>query len=249
MNNILLIGKNSFIAKNFIHDFKDKLKIFYFNKTFRKNKKSSFETDLEKIVKKNKIDTILNFAANNDNSFSSNFSKILEANFYLPLSILKISNKLRIKLFLFLSKDMIENKKNKNFYALSKEMLKVYLLNKENNCKLRLLNIDSIFGPYDLNNRRIFPSIFKHLCQKKKKNFNLNQVKNFTFVKDLNKDIFKLLSYNDKFIYKEIKSNRINLKKLYKLLKTSNLNKINGKSKYQALFLTLEWYKKYYGKK
>ena len=66
---------------------------------------------------------------------------------------------------------MIKNKKNKNFYALSKEMLKVYLLSKENNCKLRLLNIDSIFGPYDLNNRRIFPSIFKHLYQKKKKKF------------------------------------------------------------------------------
>ena len=249
MNNILLIGKNSFIAKNFIHDFKDKLKIFYLNKTFRKNKKSSFETDLEKIVKKNKINTILNFAANNDNSFSSNFSKILESNFYLPLSILKVSNKLRIKLFLFLSKDMIKNKKNKNFYALSKEMLKVYLFSKENNCKLRLLNIDSIFGPYDLNNRRIFPSIFKHLYQKKKKNFNLNQVKNFTFVKDLNKDIYKLLSYNNKFIYKEIKSNKINLKKIYKLLKSSNLDKIDSKSQYQALFLTLEWYKKYYGKK
>ena len=220
MNNILLIGKNSFIAKNFINDFKDKLKIFYFNKTFRKNKKFLFEKDLEKIVKKNKISTILNFAANNNNSFSSNFSEILEANFYLPLSILKISNKLRIKLFLFLSKDMIKNKKNKNFYALSKEMLKVYLFSKENNCKLRLLNIDSIFGPYDLNNRRIFPSIFKNLYQKKKKNFNLNQVKNFTFVKDLNKDIYKLLSYNNKFIYKEIKSNKINLKKIYKLLKS-----------------------------
>ena len=92
MNNILLIGKNSFIAKNFINDFKDKLKIFYFNKTFRKNKKFLFEKDLEKIVKKYKIRIILNFAANNDNSFSSNFSKILESNFYLPLSILKISN-------------------------------------------------------------------------------------------------------------------------------------------------------------
>ena len=75
MNNILLIGKNSFIAKNFINDFKDKLKIFYFNKTFRKNKKFLFEKDLEKIVKKNKISIILNFAANNNNSFSSNFSK------------------------------------------------------------------------------------------------------------------------------------------------------------------------------
>ena len=77
----------------------------------------------------------------------------------------------------------------------------------------------------------------------------MNQVKNFTFVKDLNKDIYKLLSYNNKFIYKEIKSNKINLKKIYKLLKSSNLDKIDSKSQYQALFLTLEWYKKYYGKK
>ena len=242
MINILIIGKNSFIAKNFIYDFKNKVKIFYFNKIFKKNKKLLFEKDLYKVVKKNKISTILNFAANNDNSYSSNFSKILESNFYLPLSILNISNKFKIKLFLFLSKDMSENKKNKNFYALSKEMLKVYLTSKDNNCKLRLLNIDSIFGPYDLNNRRIFPSIFK-------KNINFNQVKNFTFVKDLNRVIFKLLSNKDKFIYKDIKSNKINLNKLYKLLKLSNINKITNKRQYQALFLTLEWYKKYYGKK
>lgn len=249
MINILIIGKNSFIAKNFIYDFKNKVKIFYFNKIFKKNKKLLFEKDLYKVVKKNKISTILNFAANNDNSYSSNFSKILESNFYLPLSILNISNKFKIKLFLFLSKDMSENKKNKNFYALSKEMLKVYLTSKDNNCKLRLLNIDSIFGPYDLNNRRIFPSIFKHLYKKKKKNINFNQVKNFTFVKDLNRVIFKLLSNKDKFIYKDIKSNKINLNKLYKLLKLSNINKITNKRQYQALFLTLEWYKKYYGKK
>ena len=120
---------------------------------------------------------------------------------------------------------MIKNKKARIFMLWVKKCLK-FIFSKENNCKLRLLNIDSIFGPYDLNNRRIFPSIFKHLYQKKKKNFNLNQVKNFTFVKDLNKDIYKLLSYNNKFIYKEIKSNKINLKKIYKLLKSSNLDKI-----------------------
>ena len=64
----------------------------------------------------------------------------------------------------------------------------------------------------------------------------MNQVKNFTFVKDLNKDIFKLLSYNDKFIYKEIKSNKINLKKLYKILKSSNLNKIILNKSYVFVF-------------
>ena len=169
MKKILIIGKNSFIAKNFIHNFKSKLIISYLNKIYKKDKELSFEKSLEKIIKKNKIDIILNFAANNDNSYSSNFLEILESNFYLPLSILKISNKLDTTLFLFLSKDMSKNKKIKNFYSLSKEMLKVYVFNKKNNCKLRLINIDSIFGPYDLNNKRIFPSIFNQLFTKKKR--------------------------------------------------------------------------------
>lgn len=249
MKNILIVGKNSFIAKNFINDFKYKINFFYLDKIFRMNKANSYEKYLEHKIKKNKIDIILNFAANNDNSFNVNFSKILESNFYLPLSILKISNRFPITLFYFLSKDMNENKKIKNFYALSKEMLKVYLNNKENDCKIRLLNIDSIFGPYDLNTKRIFPSIFNHLLNKKKKNFNANQVKNFTFVKDLNNEIFRLFSNQNRFIYKEVNSKKINLKELYKLLKSRNLNKIIKKRKYQALFLTLEWYKKYYGKK
>ena len=144
---------------------------------------------------------------------------------------------------------MNENTKTKNFYALSKEMLRVYMNNKEYNCKLRLINIDSIFGPYDLNNKRIFPSIFNQLFNKKKKIFNLNQVKAFNFVKDLNNNIFKLFLKNDKFIYKDIKSKKINLKKIYKLLKSTKFDKNIYKTKYRALFLTLEWYKKYYGKK
>ena len=238
-----------FNEKNFIHNFKSKLIISYLNKIYKKDKELSFEKSLEKIIKKNKIDIILNFAANNDNSYSSNFLEILESNFYLPLSILKISNKLDTTLFLFLSKDMSKNKKIKNFYSLSKEMLKVYVFNKKNNCKLRLINIDSIFGPYDLNNKRIFPSIFNQLFTKKKKIFNLNQVKAFTFVKDLNNNIFKLFLKNDKFIYKDIKSKKINLKKIYKLLKSTKFDKNIYKTKYRALFLTLEWYKKYYGKK
>ena len=48
---------------------------------------------------------------------------------------------------------------------------------------------------------------------------------------------------------KKLRSKKINLKNLYKLLKSRNLSKIIKKPKYQALFLTLEWYKKYYGKK
>ena len=249
MKNILIIGKNSFIAKNFINEFNNRVKIFYINKNYKNNKKKLFEKYLEQNIKKNNIDIILNFAANNDNSFNGNFSKILESNFYLPLSILKISNKFRTTLFCFLSKDMNENTKTKNFYALSKEMLRVYMNNKEYNCKLRLINIDSVFGPNDLNTRRIFPSIFSHLYSKKKINFNVNQVKAFTFVKDLNNMIYRLFSNQKKFIYKEVESKKINLKILFKLLKSRNLDNIIKKSKYRALFLTLEWYKKYYGKK
>ena len=70
-------------------------------------------------------------------------------------------------LFLFLSKDMDKNNIVKNFYSLSKEMLKVYLDNKKFKCKLRILNIDSVYGPFDINYKRIFPSIFYNIYNKK----------------------------------------------------------------------------------
>ena len=121
MKNILIIGEKSFISKNFIEDFNSKFNFFSIRKYFKNRSKKNFLRILNKNIKKNKIDLIINFAAINDNSFiSKNFNKILESNFYLPIALIKSANRNKVPLFLFLSKDMEENNKIKNFYSISK---------------------------------------------------------------------------------------------------------------------------------
>ena len=251
MKNVLIIGIKSFISKNFIDDFNYKFNFFSTHKYFKKKSEKNFLKILDKNIKKNKIDLILNFAAINDNSFKAkNFNRILESNFYLPIALIKSANKHKIPLFLFLSKDMIENNKLKNFYSISKEMLRVYLDNIKLHCKIRIMNIDSIYGPYDLNKKRIFPSIFNNLYGQKKVSINLNQNKYFTYVKDLNKIIYNLIFSKKNFIYKDIKSKKMNINSTFSLLKKKKTMSLKRKSlRYHSLFITSDWYKKYYGKK
>ena len=79
MKNILIIGTKSFISKNFIYDFNTKFNFFLIRKYFKKDNQKNFFRILDKNIKKNKIDLILNFAAVNDNSFEvTNFEKIFE---------------------------------------------------------------------------------------------------------------------------------------------------------------------------
>ena len=251
MKNILIIGERSFISRNFIDDFNSKFNFYSIHKYFKKKDEKSFLRILDKNIKKNKIHLILNFAAINDNSFSAkNFNRILESNFYLPIALIKSANRHKVPLFLFLSKDMIENNKLKNFYSISKEMLRVYLNNIKLNCKIRLLNIDSIYGPFDLNKKRIFPSIFNNLYARKKVNVNLNQNKNFTYVRDLNKIIYNLIFSKKHFIYKDIKSKKMNMDSIFSLLKKKKTISLERKSlRYNSLYITSDWYKNYYGKK
>ena len=251
MKNVLIIGVKSFISKNFVNDFNSKFNFFFIHKYFRKKCEKNFLRILDKNIKKNRIDLILNFAAINDNSFKAkNFNRILESNFYLPIALIKSANKHKIPLFLFLSKDMIENNKLKNFYSLSKKMLGVYLNNVKLNCKLRLLNIDSVYGPFDLNKKRIFPSIFNNLYGQKKVNISLKQNKYFTYVKDLNKIIYDLIFSKKHFIYKDIKSKKMNIDSIFSLLKKKKTISLERKSlRYNSLYITSDWYKNYYGKK
>ena len=249
-SNILIIGKNSFIAKNFIHNFNKTYNLFFFDYYFRKKDKK-FLNRLSQVIKKNKIKIILNFAADNNNSLETdNFDSILESNFYLPLDLFEISNKFKITLFLFLSKDMDKNNNKKSFYSLSKDMLKIFVTNVLFKCKLRLLRLDSIYGPFDFNANRIFPSILSNIHKKTKIPVRLNHSKSFTFVDEVNKTIISLLKKNDNFIYKDLNSSKFNINKASKMLnKKSKINLKNLHVKYHPLLSTSEWYKNYYGKK
>ena len=51
-------------------------------------------------------------------------------------------------------------------------------------------------------------------------------------------------------IHKDIKSKKMNINLIYSLLKKENSMNLREKSlRYNPLFTTSEWYKKYYGKK
>ena len=243
MNNILIFGHNSFIAKNFIKNHSHKFNLFFFRIYF-KNKKT-FEKKLFYFIKKNNIKTIINFAANNDNnSKNNNFKKILSSNFDLPISLINISNITKTTVFLFLSQDSSDSKYLQNFYSLSKNMLNYYLTSKTIKTKLRIFNIESTFGPGDNNIKRLIPSLMMKLDNHKTK-INLHQKKKLLYVKDLNKEIVKLFKSKKIIIYKNLKGKKYDINKIYKILKIFKKNKIQYK-KYNKFYETFNWYKKYY---
>ena len=158
MNNILIFGHKSFIAKNFIYEYSSKFKIYLYKKYFRE--KEDFEKNIFKFIKKNKIKIIINFAANNNNSKKiDNFNQILNSNYNLPISLIKVSEKEKITVFLFLSQDSSDTKYLQNYYSLSKNMLYYYLISNNFKTKVRVLNINSTFGPRDKNLKRIIRRI------------------------------------------------------------------------------------------
>jgi len=247
---ILIYGHKSFIAKNFIHDYSKKYDLFFFKKRF--NKSIKFEKLIIKFIKKNNIKYIINFAANNDNSiYSKNFNEIIQSNFNLAVKFIEISKKLNLTLFLFSSKDMNKSYSIQNFYSISKLMLQSFLENCGSDIKVRILNLDSIYGPQDFNFKRIIPSIILKILAKKRNlnKINFNQKKNFTYVKDVNKLISKLLNNNKKHIYKEMPSKRYYIDDLYTYLKDLDFNFNEKTYKYKSFVETLKWYKDHYESK
>ena len=244
MNNILIFGHKSFIAKNFISDYSDKFKIYLFKKYFKKQK--DFEKNILKFIKRNKIKTIINFAANNNNlKKADNFNQILNSNYNLPISLIKICEKVKTTIFLFLSQDSSTTKYFQNYYSLSKNMLYYYLISNNFKTKVRVLNINSTFGPRDKNLKRLVPSLMIKLIINKVK-INLNQKKNLIYVKDLNKEIVKLFNFKKKFIYKKIKGKNYDIYEVYKYLKNlERKNNIKNKN-YDRFYDTYIWYKKNY---
>ncbi len=256
MNKTLIYGYKSFISKNFLIDYSNQLNFYLYKDRYKKRKRNIFEKKIYSFLKKNNINYIINFAANNNNSQKIlDFNEILESNLYLPLSLIKVCEKLDLTLVLFLSKDMSNSNEIKNFYSLSKEMLKTYISNTKINCKLRVFDIDSIYGPHDFNNRRLIPSICFNLFyphnKKKIKILNTQKKKNFIYVKRLNKFIFKSLFDKKKLLIKDIKPTRYSLKNIIDIAnKVKNHNNLEYVKKNHLDFLkTFMWYKDYYGKK
>ena len=150
---------------------------------------------------------------------------------------------------------MSNSNKIKNFYSLSKDMLKTYITNTKVNCKLRVFDIDSVYGPHDFNYRRLIPSISLNLFhvdnKKKNKILNIQQKKRFIYVKKLNQLILNSLFDKKKILIKDIKSTRYSIKKIINTAnKVKNFNNLKYIRKNHIDFLsTFMWYKDHYGKK
>ena len=250
MINILIYGKKSFLAKNFVYNYESKYNLFFFGKYFKQ--KNIFEKKIIKFIKKNKITHIINFAACNDNSlFNNNSKEIFNSNFSLPVALLEISNNLNLDIFLFLSKEIDKNDtKFDNFYSLSKNLLFEYVRYFNNKNRIRIINIDSVYGPFDLNSKRLIPAIIKNILKNKNNNsVNLKQNKNMTYVGDIIKILGQLITSKKKNIYKKIKSTKFCVGSIYSFLKKYHLHNSYDKIKnYKSFIETYNWYLKYYGK-
>lgn len=241
VNNICIIGHKSFIAKNFIHFFSKKYKFFLFNDYFIEE--NSYSKKLKSFIKINKIQLVINFAANNNNNPKYNdFDKIIKSNYSLPISLIKITQKINIRLILFLSKDSDDEIFLKNFYSLSKHMLKYYVLSQNYKSKLIVLNIDSVFGPMDTNFNRLVPSLMLKIFTNNIK-VNLNQNKRLIFVDDLNIRLKQILKKNKKFIFQDISGKSYNIKKIYKYLFQYHKKNISRKDQYINFIKSYNWYK------
>ncbi len=247
MKNVLIYGHKSFIAKNFVKKFHKNFNFFFFKKKFNNNSKKKFIINLLKFINQNKIKFIINFAANNNNSiYEKNFKKIYNANFYLPLTLLEISRKKKIFLILFLSKDIYKSKKINSFYSISKVMLKSCIENINYYNRLKIFDIESIYGPDDLNFRRIIPAICLKILSPNHKNLKINlKKKKLIYVDKIIDKIF--LSFKNKSTnkYITIKSKIYNIKSIYNYLMKKNLLKTVSIKKYKSFETTLFWYKKY----
>ncbi len=247
MKNVLIYGHKSFIAKNFIKKFNRNFNFFIFKKKFNNNNKKKFIINLLKFINQNKIKFVINFAANNNNSiYAKNFKEIYNINFYLPLTLLEVCHKEKIFLTLFMSKDIYKSKGINSIYSISKIMLKSCIENTNYSNRLKVFDIESIFGPDDLNFRRIIPAICLKILSPNHNKLKINlKKKKLIYVDKLINKIF--LSFDAKSTNKfiTIKSKIYKIKSIYNYLIKINLSETASIKKYKFFEKTFFWYKKY----
>ena len=245
---VLIIGKKSFIAQNFINRYSNNTRFFYFDLHFHDNYKE-FTKKIFLYVNKKKINHIINFIGNNDNSlFPIEEKNILRDNFILPLALVDLFKQKKINFTFFLSTEInkIEKPNKNNLYALSKFFLQDSLRFIAQKNKISFIKIDNVYGPHDLNFNRLVPSLILKLLLKKNIKINLKQKKKLIYVKDLLPIILKTIK-NKKFInIIDVKGKNINILNLWKNINKTFYNKHKKISKnnfFYNFIETFEWYK------
>ena len=246
---VLILGKKSFIAQNFIKKYSNHIKFFYFNLYFSDNSKE-FLKKISLYVNKKKISHIINFIGNNDNSvIPVKDNNILRDNFILPLALVNLFKQKKINFTFFLSSeiDKIENPNENSIYSLSKFFLQDslrFILIKNN---ISLIKMDSVYGPYDLNFNRLIPSLMlKLLFNNKDLKIKLAQQKKLIYVEDLIPVIFKTIKNKKAFNIIRIKGKNFNILQLWKSINDilrNNPKRVTENNNCHNFIKTLEWYK------
>ena len=246
---ILIIGSNSFLAKNFIDKYSKNIKFFYFDLYFSNNSKE-FLKKIYQYVNKKKIKHIINFIGNNDNSlFPHKADHILRDNFILPLNLISLFKKKKINFTLFSSVEInkIENPNENSIYSLSKYFLSEALRFLRTKNKISLIKMDTVFGPHDLNFNRLIPALMlKILIKKKNIKLKLSQKKRLVYVNEILPIVLKTTVNKKSIDIINIKGKNYDISNLWKNINKSLLNKytVVAKNKNFYNFIeTFEWYK------
>jgi nucleoside-diphosphate-sugar epimerase len=197
-NNILILGHNSFIALHFIKLFSKKQILIWPKKKVNNMNYINFV----KFIKKNNISIIINFISDNNNDINNyDLVESFNSNSLLNLFLLEIilKEKLNIKLMLFSSFEARKIKKNEiSIYGINKKYIENIINFMPNNKRkfIKLVKINSVFGPGDKNLDRVMPFLLRQIIFNKKLNLKIDY-KYFIRVDHLCNSLINFL-YNDK---------------------------------------------------
>jgi hypothetical protein len=243
---ILIIGANSFIAKNYVNFSKFKKRAFSISTKDLIDSKGKFNfKKIKKIFKNNSIKTIINFTSNNNNSSSEsiNDSKIILDNINFHLEILELIKNKKILIIYF---DSFEKFKNKNSsYKVSKKILEsVYkFYQKKYKLNVKKILLPTIIGVNDLNFNRLVPYILKQILNNKKVIIKKQKKIIFTFVENVVSKIDNIISNSKKKFLMKKYNKKVNY--IYSEFKKIHQNK---QYKNNKLFKIYAWYKSYFEK-
>ncbi len=276
MKNILITGSIGFIGYHLCRSFKDKKNLrligvdninnYYSTKVklcrlrvlksqknfFFKKKDISDYKSLEKIIKKYKIDTIINLAAQAGVAYSmKNPEKFFENNIKGFFNICRLSRMYNIKRVIYASSSSVYGD-NKNLPVKENyetNPLNYYAISKENNektakffseiSKVKFIGLRffSIYGPFGRPDMLIYKFIN---CMENKKIFYLNNFGNhsrdFTYIDDAIYLIKKLIDFKkvpNYSLFNICNSKSVKITNLLKIMKKNNIKPKIIKRKFQ----------------
>ena len=236
---VAYIGKNSFLAKQFIRNYRNKFKFKSINIDIR---------DINKIKKwlleNSDINIFINFAAiTSVNECANNKKKSFDINYKAVINLLNLINKsnlLNFRYFLNLSTSHIfkpskfklrENstKKPQNYYGKTKLFLENFIL-KNNKKYFFKIGIARIFNYYNRNSKKNFfiNDIKKILSNNNQKIYfkNISTFRDFISIHNINNALYKMVQLNLKGDFNICSGKKIYLPDIVKHLNNRMKNKI-----------------------